>query len=76
MQQMAKKSGTMKPEGSQFSEIKTTLWELIEAVSEELSPAEDHWVPMIVGDMLGPGRSCRSAINYYPLFYPELFTGA
>jgi hypothetical protein len=37
--------------------LKTTLYELIEAVREEIKPGEEHWVSLIVDHMLFSGRS-------------------
>jgi len=35
----------------------TTLYELIEAVNEEVEPEEEQWVPVIVSCILEAGRS-------------------
>jgi len=40
--------------------LKTTLYELIEAVNEEIKPGEEHWVSLIVDHMLFSGRSIPS----------------
>jgi hypothetical protein len=37
--------------------FETTLYDLIEAVNEEVQPEEDQLVPFIVKDMLNTGRS-------------------
>jgi hypothetical protein len=42
------------------TDLKTTLYELIEAVSEEIKPGEEHWVSLIVDHMLFSGRSIPS----------------
>jgi hypothetical protein len=36
--------------------LKTTLYELIEAVNEEIKPGEEHWVSLIVDHILFSGR--------------------
>lgn len=36
--------------------VKTTLYELIEAITEEVQPAENHLVPGIVLDLLDTGK--------------------
>lgn len=40
--------------------LKTTVYELIEAVSEEIKPGEEHWVSLIVDHMLFSGRVIQS----------------
>ena len=40
--------------------LKTTLYELIEAVNEEIKPGEEHWVHLIVDHMLCSGKSFLS----------------
>lgn len=41
------------------STIKTTLYELIELVSEEIRPGEEKLVPVIVNHMLETGQSVK-----------------
>jgi hypothetical protein len=41
------------------STIKTTLYELIELVSEEIRPGEEKWVPVIVNHILETGQSVK-----------------
>ena len=57
----------MKTKGSQFTSIKTTLWELIETVNEEVSPGEEPQVPLIVSCILDSSRLFRTDI-YDPHF--------
>jgi len=40
--------------------LKTTLYELIEAVDEEIKPGEERWVSLIVDHMLFAGRMIQS----------------
>ena len=62
MQQMEQNFGTMPSGYLESAGIKTTLYELVEAVSEEICPGEENWVPLIVSHMLDSGRSVPSAI--------------
>ena len=41
------------------STIKTTLYELIELVSEEIRPGEEKLVPVIVDQILETGQSVK-----------------
>jgi hypothetical protein len=62
MQQMEQNFGTMPSGYLESAGIKTTLYELVEAVSEEICPGEENWVPLIVSHMLDSGRSVPSVI--------------
>ena len=56
MQGMAQTSLVVDPERSGLSIVKTTLYELIEAISEEAHPGEDRLVAETVLDLLDKGK--------------------
>jgi len=49
-----------KPTFLRSSFLKTTLYEVIEAVNEEINPGEEHLVFLIVDHMLFAGRMIQS----------------
>ena len=57
MQRMTQSYHNMESEHSKPAAIKTTLYELIEAVSEVVNPKEEQWVPLIVNHMLPTFKS-------------------
>ena len=62
MQPMKQNFGAMPSGYLESTGIKTTLYEIVEAVSEEICPGEENWVPLIVSHMLDSGRSIPSVI--------------
>jgi hypothetical protein len=60
MQQMEQCYSISGSASSGTTGLKTTLYELIETVSEEIKPGEEHWVSLIVDHMLFSGRSIPS----------------
>jgi hypothetical protein len=60
MQPMAQSFCISGPPSSGSTGIKTTLYELIEAVTEEINPGEEHWISLIVDHMLCSGKSILS----------------
>ena len=60
MQQMAQSFFISGSEFSGATVLKTTLYELIEAVHEEIKPGEEHWVSLIVDHMMFSGKSIPS----------------
>jgi hypothetical protein len=62
MQQMEQNFGTMQSDYLESAVIKTTLYEIVEAVNEEICPNEEPWIPLIVSHMLDSGRSIPSVI--------------
>jgi hypothetical protein len=57
MQKISLSLPLVKPENSEVITVKTTLYELIEVINEEIEPEEDRLVPLIVTDLLNMGRS-------------------
>ncbi len=57
MQDTAPCVSLSKTVSSESFSIKTTLYELIEAVNKETTPDEKHWVTLIVDNILRSGRS-------------------
>ena len=57
MQQMVKRFSISGSAVAGAAGLRTTLYELIEAVNEAIKPGEEHWVPLIVDHMLFSGRS-------------------
>lgn len=47
---------TIEPAHQSSRTIKTTLYELVEAIIEELQPGEDHLVPIIVSHFFDTGK--------------------
>ena len=62
MQQMEQNFGIMPSGYLESAGIKTTLYELVEAVSEEICLDEEHLLPLIVSHMIDSGRSIPSVI--------------
>jgi hypothetical protein len=60
MQQMVQCFSISGSASSKTTRLKTTLYELIQAINEEIKPDEDHWVPLIVDYMLCSGKSFLS----------------
>lgn len=52
MQAIAQTIRTKKPEHPELNTVNTTLYELVEAISKEVDPAEDQLIPAIVSDLL------------------------
>ena len=52
MQRISQSFCISKPLSSEPTNIQTTLYELIEAVSNEIKPGEEQWVPFIVNNIL------------------------
>ena len=52
MQRRVPRLETSKPSPLDSNRINTTLYELIEVVSEEVTSGEEHWVPFIVDHIL------------------------
>ncbi len=55
MQSMAQTLWTEEEAYPKFNTMKTTLYELIGAINEEVDPAEDRLVPKIVSDLFDRG---------------------
>jgi len=60
MQQMVQRFSISGSASSETAGLTTTLYELIEAVNEEIKPGEEHWVHLIVDHMLCSGKSFLS----------------
>ena len=56
MQQIIQRFSISGSASSGTTGLKTTLYELIEAVYEEMKPGEEHWMPIIVNHMLCSGK--------------------
>ena len=56
------------PYFSEFDIVKTTLYDLIEAVGEAVNPNEERWIPYIVKGMLDPKVSASISKNKYSCF--------
>lgn len=56
MRYTARSFGASKPAFLESVRVKTTLYELIGAVNEEIRPGEEYLVFLIVGHMLFAGR--------------------
>jgi hypothetical protein len=59
---MEQNFGTMPSGYLESAGIKTTLYEIVEALNEEVCPDEEHLLPLIVSHMLNSGRSVPSVI--------------
>lgn len=57
MQPVAQRFFMSDPGSSEGTCIKTTLYELIEAASDEIRPHEERWLALILYHMLRFGRS-------------------
>ena len=68
MQQMEKNFDTMQSGYLGSSAIETTLYELVETVSEEICSGEEHWVPLVVSHMLDSG------IDLYAFYTDKIST--
>ena len=60
MQRIEQNIETMPSEYWRSAGIQTTLYEIVEAVNEEVCPGEENWAPLIVSHILGSGRSVPS----------------
>jgi len=60
MRQMAQSYYISESASSGITRLITTLYEMIEAVHEEIKPGEEHWVSLIVDHMLCSGKSFLS----------------
>jgi hypothetical protein len=69
MRQMAQSFCISGSASSGTTDLKTTLYELIEAVHEEIKPGEEHWVSLIVDHMLFSGKSFLSIAKNKRLSY-------
>ncbi len=56
MQAMAQTFQTVEPAHSGLTTVKSTLYELIEAISEEVQPGEDRFVAEAVLDLIDTGQ--------------------
>jgi hypothetical protein len=60
MQQMVQRFSISGSVSSGTTRLNTTLYELIQAINEEIKPGEEHCVPLIVDYMLCSGKSFLS----------------
>ena len=60
MQQMVQRFSISGSVSSGTTRLKTTLYELIETINEEIKPGEENWVPLIVDYMLCSSNSVLS----------------
>jgi len=74
MQQMIQRFSISGSASSRTVGLKTTLYELIEAVYEELKPGEEHWMPIIVNHMLCSGKSFQSIAENKRLSFLQVKT--
>jgi hypothetical protein len=55
MQTMSQTWKVEKPKNNEYTTFNTTLYELIEAIENEIDPAENIFLPVIIADLFDRG---------------------